>query len=294
MRTNDPIVWCTVPLTDNLWPARMSSKLPPERAPAAARGRRAFDGLGVGFDGPQGTATLRNPSDNSLAVGPDHIVQIVNSRMAIFTKKGGRYKDTGRALYGPVNTNNVFRGFGGPCESAQQRRRRRPLRPARRSLADRHADLSRARRRGPTSRRSGPQRAGAYESPIGRPNQPGAAVPLYQPPQHRHSARHPAPAPGTRGGPQAPRRHPALGRKGPYAMCYAVSTSPDPLGPYYRYEFLRPLFPDYPRPAVWPDGYYVPTSTGDDVIEKHACVVERERDARRASRRASSASSSTT
>ena len=59
-------------------------------------------------------------------------------------------------------------------------------------------------------------------------------------------------------------------------MCYAVSTSSDPLGPYFRYEFLRPLFPDYPRPAVWPDGYYVPSSTGDEVIEKHACVVERE------------------
>ena len=59
-------------------------------------------------------------------------------------------------------------------------------------------------------------------------------------------------------------------------MCYAVSTSDDPMGAYYRYEFLRPLFPDYPRPAVWPDGYYVPTSTGDEVIEKHACVVERE------------------
>ena len=58
-------------------------------------------------------------------------------------------------------------------------------------------------------------------------------------------------------------------------MCYAISTSEDPLGAYYRYEFLRPLFPDYPRPAVWPDGYYVPTSTGDEVIEKHACVVER-------------------
>ena len=51
----------------------------------------------------------------------------------------------------------------------------------------------------------------------------------------------------------------------------------DPLGEYYRYEFLRPLFPDYPRPAVWPDGYYVPTSTGDEVIEKHACVVDRQR-----------------
>ena len=54
-----------------------------------------------------------------------------------------------------------------------------------------------------------------------------------------------------------------------------MSTSDDPLGSYFRYEFLRPLFPDYPRPAVWPDGYYVPSSTGDEVIEKHACVVER-------------------
>jgi len=60
-------------------------------------------------------------------------------------------------------------------------------------------------------------------------------------------------------------------------MCYAVSTSEDPLGQYYRYEFLRPLFPDYPRPAVWPDGYYIPTSTGDDVIQKHACVAERDK-----------------
>ena len=58
-------------------------------------------------------------------------------------------------------------------------------------------------------------------------------------------------------------------------MCYAVSASADPLGAYNRYEFLRPLFPDYPRPAIWSDGYYIPTSTGDEVIQKHACVVER-------------------
>jgi hypothetical protein len=64
-------------------------------------------------------------------------------------------------------------------------------------------------------------------------------------------------------------------------MCYAISVGPDPFGPYYRYEFLRPLFPDYPRPALWPDGYYVPTSTGDNPIsetittQKHACVVDR-------------------
>jgi hypothetical protein len=63
----------------------------------------------------------------------------------------------------------------------------------------------------------------------------------------------------------------------PYSVCYAVSTGADPLGPYYRYEFRRKLFPDYPRPAVWPDGYYVPTSTGDDVIQKHACIADRAR-----------------
>jgi len=43
----------------------------------------SFDGLGEGFRGPQGTALYRNPSDNALAVGPDHIFQIVNTRMAI-------------------------------------------------------------------------------------------------------------------------------------------------------------------------------------------------------------------
>jgi len=63
----------------------------------------------------------------------------------------------------------------------------------------------------------------------------------------------------------------------PYAICYAVSTTADPTGPYHRYVFERALFPDYPRPAVWPDGYYVPTSTGDEVIQKHVCVVDRVR-----------------
>ena len=58
-------------------------------------------------------------------------------------------------------------------------------------------------------------------------------------------------------------------------MCYAVSVSDDPLGAYYRYAFERTLVPDYPRPAIWPDGYYVPTSTGDEVIQKHVCIVDR-------------------
>src|SRR6185437_7501434 len=76
----------------------------------------SFDGLGEGFSGPQGTAYYRNPSDNALAVGPDHIFQIVNTRMAIYTKKGKKYDTTGRVLYGPGETRSVFKGFGGPCE----------------------------------------------------------------------------------------------------------------------------------------------------------------------------------
>lgn len=239
----------------------------------------SFDGLGVGFSGPQGTATLRNPSDNSLAVGPNHVMQVVNSRMAIFTKKGARYPTSGRVLYGPVETRNVFRDFGGPCENRnngdavarydQLANRwlivmpifsRIPVRPNEPSVG----------RSGEPARRSQP----------GQMRQPGPATPLYQPPApvtppDAAVARPTAPTTAT---PATPPGTPPAARPpepGTYALCYAVSTGPDPFGPYYRYEFIRPLFPDYPRPVVWPDGYYVTTSTGDDVIQKHACVVER-------------------
>lgn len=228
-----------------------------------ARIAAQFDGLGVGFEGPQGTASLRNPSDNSLAVGRDHIVQTVNSRMAIFTKRGARFNETGRALYGPVNTSNVFRNFGGTCEA----RNNGDAVVRYDQLAHRWLIVmpifNRAEER-PDQPPVWTARAAVYESPVGRPNQPGQPESLYQPP-----AAEPAAAPP----PTAP---PAPAAKGPYAICYAISATDDPLGSYYRYEFLRPLFPDYPRPAIWNDGYYVPSSTGDEVIEKHACVVERE------------------
>src|SRR6185295_14312911 len=93
-------------------------------------------------------------------------------------------------------------------------------------------------------------------------NQPGPAERLFQPPPTAQSESAGRPRPAT--------SRPPAGARGSYAMCYAISTSSDPLGSYYRYQFVRPLFPDYPRPAVWPDGYYVPTSTGDNVIQKHA------------------------
>ena len=80
------------------WPQQApqsSSRRRRAREPAAAL-VESFDGLGVGFEGPQGKAEGRNPSDNGLAVGPDHIVQTVNSRLAVFTKKGKKFDTTGQ------------------------------------------------------------------------------------------------------------------------------------------------------------------------------------------------------
>jgi len=226
----------------------------------------SFDGLGVGFTGPQGSATTRNPSDNSLAVGPDHVLQIVNSRTAIFTKKGAKYDTTGRVLYGPVDTRNFFKGFGGPCEA----RNNGDAVARYDQLADRWLIVMPifSRIQDQSDDRAAPKAGDpARVSRIGVQGQPGAAAALFQPPPPE-PARDTQP-PGQRGA------RPPQPQTGVYAMCYAVSTSSDPMGSYYRYEFIRPLFPDYPRPAIWPDGYYVPSSTGDEVIQKHACVVDR-------------------
>ncbi|MCC6930327.1 MAG: hypothetical protein IT359_15185 [Gemmatimonadaceae bacterium] len=251
---------------------RAHGTLPPAELVAS------FDGLGASFTGPQGTATLRNPSDNSLAVGPNHLVQVVNTRMAIFTKRGAVYDSTGHVLYGPVPTNNLFRGFGGPCE--EKNNGDAVVRYD--QLANRWLVVMPLFSRGRKGERHGPPPAAggaARASEVGQEGQPGAEQTVHQPP-----AVAPATAPVTPVVPPpappaaTPRPAPAPpDSQGVYGMCYAVSTSDDPLGSYYRYEFVRPLFPDYPRPAIWPDGYYIPSSTGDDVIQKHACVVERAR-----------------
>ncbi len=234
----------------------------------------SFDGLGVGFDGPQGAGRSGNPSDNSLAVGPNHIMQTVNSRMAIFTKKGAMFDTTGKVLYGSVSTNNVFKGFTGTCET----RNNGDAVVRFDQLANRWLIVMPIFSRGtlrpdqPTARTP---RDPAQASVPGVARQPGQAVTLYQPPPPDPAAA----APQGQGGGAAGRG--TAGPQGVYSMCYAVSATPDPLGAYYRYEFLRPLFPDYPRPAIWPDGYYLATSTSDDRIsdsvatQKHACVADR-------------------
>jgi hypothetical protein len=262
-----------------------SGTVPPPQIPAAAAaieqtspGKRAavpllesFDGLGSGFEGPQGNASFRNPSDNSLAVGPNHIVQIVNVRLAVYTKKGGTYPESGKVLYGPVATNAIFTGFGGPCEAHlngdavvryDQLAGRwlivMPLfAPLRGEELVKPAETGPAQLAGP-GQLAKPGQASSPGPPTAPPGNPA-------PPKPPVRIRRPGVRPGE--AVETP--------KGTFGMCYAISTGPDPLGTYYRYAFERSLFPDYPRPAVWPDGYYLPTSTGDTVIQKHVCIADR-------------------
>jgi hypothetical protein len=205
-----------------------------------------FEGLGAMRHA--GDVPPRNPSDNSLAVGPGHVMQAVNSQVAVFTKDG-------TIVYGPIGTHTFFQGFGEVCGS-------RPNGDAvvrYDQLARRWLVVMPIFRRAVTTTAPGAVAPPGIAARPGQASDPGSPAP-------------PAPVP-----PPTPPGMPPGGVSagGTYAICYAVSASEDPLGAYHRYVFERTLFPDYPRPAVWPDGYYVPTSTGDDVIEKHVCVVDR-------------------
>src|SRR5690348_5210906 len=73
----------------------------------------AFDGIGLGTIGvPSGDSftVALDPPDPQGDVGPDHYVQIVNSSFAVFSKAG-------KLLLGPIPTQTVFAGLGGPCAS---------------------------------------------------------------------------------------------------------------------------------------------------------------------------------
>jgi hypothetical protein len=73
-------------------------------APTAGAG---FEGLGTGLPGATVDAA---PPDPNGDVGPNDYVQIVNEQFAVFSK-------TGSVLYGPANTNTLWSGFGGGCET---------------------------------------------------------------------------------------------------------------------------------------------------------------------------------
>jgi hypothetical protein len=248
-----------------LSPAEIAIEQTSQGARLAAPLLESFDGLGAGFEGLQGTTKFRNPSDNSLAVGPHHILQIVNSRIAIYSKRSVTYGKSGTVLYGAVATKSVWTGFGGACEA----RNNGDAVVRYDQLAERWLIVM------PIFSRIGPDEfpletglASAKPVPTGQlattseASTPGPATAL--------PANPPQPPSPPEGGQRPPEK-----KEGVWAMCYAVSTGPDPLGTYYRYAFERTLFPDYPRPAVWTDGYYTPTSTGDDVIQKHTCIADR-------------------
>ena len=214
-----------------------------------------FDGLGAGLHA--GDTPPRNPSDDSLAVGPNHVFQIANSQLAIFTKQGEQFDTTGRLLFGPIGTHALFAGHGNVCGS----RANGDAVVRYDQLAERWLVAMPIFRRA-VLRSLDPRTTGATARPgeaarHGQAADPGAAARPASPP-----------SPPPPGGPPAP-------DDASRAMCYAISAGPDPLGQYYRCVFERPLFPDYPRSAAWPDGYYLPTSTGDEVIQKHVCIVER-------------------
>src|SRR5579871_957349 len=65
----------------------------------------------------------------------------------------------------------------------------------------------------------------------------------------------------------------------PNATCFAISTTADATGTYYRYQFSQPGFPDYPKIGIWPDAYYQSQnnfgSTGNLFQGARACAYDR-------------------
>ncbi len=49
-------------------------------------------------------------------------------------------------------------------------------------------------------------------------------------------------------------------------LCVYVSRTPDPTGQWWAYAFPRGSMQDYPKYAVWPDGYYIAANNGGMVM----------------------------
>jgi hypothetical protein len=70
--------------------------------------QREIPAASASFAG-MGQASGPVPPDPNGDVGPNHYVQMVNSRYAVYSK-------VGTLLAGPANINTLWAGFGGPCE----------------------------------------------------------------------------------------------------------------------------------------------------------------------------------
>jgi hypothetical protein len=69
---------------------------------------RSFEGLFNPAPAPFTTGPI--PPDPIGDIGPNHYVQMVNSRFQIFLRDG-------TSVFGPANINTLFAGFGGPCQN---------------------------------------------------------------------------------------------------------------------------------------------------------------------------------
>ena len=177
----------------------------------------SFDGLGVGFTGPQGVVagairrTTASLSDPTTSCRPS-----TRGWRSSRRRESGS-TTTGRAAVGPVATNNVFKDFGGACET----RNNGDAVVRYDQLADRWLIVMPIFARGP-ARPDQPAdwKSGepAHVSPPGRPGQPGRAVRLFEPPPPTAAVR--PTGTGNAAAAQPPRC------RDPYSMCYAISVGP--------------------------------------------------------------------
>ena len=102
----------------------------------------SFDGLGEGFVGNNGyTGGDRGGIDISLAVGPDHIVEILNGNMAVFMQEGEEVpRHRQAALWSGAEQHGVYR-LRRALRREQQQRHGGALRPVGEPLADRAAGV---------------------------------------------------------------------------------------------------------------------------------------------------------
>jgi len=145
-----------------------------ERTPAVLQ---SFDGI---------SAAGLVPPDPIGDVGPNHYVQMVNTRFAVYSKSGV-------LLSGPTSINQLFAGLpSSPCATTND----------------------------------------------------GDPVVVYDRLADRWLLSQFA-VPGGAAG---------------FHLCVAVSQTANPTGAYFLYDFAVPVFPDYFKIGVWPDGYYVSTN----------------------------------
>jgi hypothetical protein len=157
----------------------MQGQRPPAAAERTPGALVSFPGIG---------ATTAVPPDPNGDVGPNHYVQAVNTKFAIFDKTGG-------LLTGPTNINLLFSGLGATNRCATNNDGD-PI-VVYDSLADRW-----------------------LLSQFANPNGPD------------------------------------------FHVCMAISQTSDPTGSYFLYDFPVPVFPDYFKIGVWPDGYYMSANEG--------------------------------